>query len=150
MCVCLVVQSCPTLCDPMDCSLPGSSCPWRCSRQEYCSGCLALFQGIFPTREYPRDQTQVFHIVGRFFIIWATREAQDTGVSSLSLLQGIFPTQELNQGLLHCRQILHELSYQGSPCGFYSPLKFTFLLATIVQSSLEFLTIILRLSNETR
>ena len=24
-CVCLVAQSCPTLCDPMDCSLPGSS-----------------------------------------------------------------------------------------------------------------------------
>ena len=40
---------------------------------------------------------------------------QNTGVGSLSLLQGIFPTQELNQGLLHCRQILHQLSYQGSP-----------------------------------
>ena len=25
MCVCLVAQSCPTLCNPMDCSLPGSS-----------------------------------------------------------------------------------------------------------------------------
>ena len=31
------------------------------------------------------------------------------------LLQGIFPTQELNPGLLHCRQILYHLSYQGSP-----------------------------------
>ena len=30
---------------------------------------------------------------------------KNTGVSSLSLLQGIFQTQELNQGLLHCRQI---------------------------------------------
>ena len=40
---------------------------------------------------------------------------QNTGVGSLSLLQGIFPTQELNQGLLHCRQILQQLSYQGSP-----------------------------------
>ena len=40
---------------------------------------------------------------------------QNTGVGSLSLLQGIFPTQELNQGLLHCRQILYQLSYQGSP-----------------------------------
>ena len=27
----------------------------------------------------------------------------------------IFPTQELNWGLLHCRQILYQLSYQGSP-----------------------------------
>ena len=31
------------------------------------------------------------------------------------LLQGIFPTQGLNLGLLHCRQILYQLSYQGNP-----------------------------------
>ena len=37
-----------------------------------------------------------------------------TGVGSLSLLQQIFPTQELNQGLLHCRWILYQLSYQES------------------------------------
>ena len=40
---------------------------------------------------------------------------QNTGVGSLSLLQGIFPTQGSNPGLLHCRQILHQLSCQGSP-----------------------------------
>ena len=38
-----------------------------------------------------------------------------TGVGSLSLLQGIFPTQGLNRGLLHCRWILYQRSYQGSP-----------------------------------
>ena len=32
-----------------------------------------------------------------------------------SLLQGIFPTQGLNQGLLHCRQVLYHLSHQGNP-----------------------------------
>ena len=37
---------------------------------------------------------------------------KNIGVGSLSLLQQIFPTQELNQGLLHCRQILYQLSYQ--------------------------------------
>ena len=42
---------------------------------------------------------------------------QNTGVGSLSLLQWTFPTQELNQGLLNCRQILYQLSYQGSPQG---------------------------------
>ena len=36
---------------------------------------------------------------------------KNTGVGSLSLLQGIFPTQELNQGPLHYRQILYQLSY---------------------------------------
>jgi len=40
---------------------------------------------------------------------------QNTGVGKLTLLQGIFPTQGSNPGLLHCRQILHQLSYQGSP-----------------------------------
>ena len=34
-------------------------------------------------------------------------------MGSLSLLQQIFPTQELNWDLLHCRQILYQLSYQG-------------------------------------
>ena len=42
---------------------------------------------------------------------------QNTGVGSLSLLQGIFPTQGWNPGLLHCRWILYQLSYQGSPRG---------------------------------
>ena len=32
---------------------------------------------------------------------------QNPGVRSLTLLQGIFPTQELNQSLLHGRQIVH-------------------------------------------
>ena len=40
---------------------------------------------------------------------------KNTRVGSLSLLQVIFPTQELNWGLLHCRWILYQLSYQGSP-----------------------------------
>ena len=45
---------------------------------------------------------------------------QNTRVGSLSLLQGIFPTQGSNQGLPHCRQILYQLSYQGSPNPFFT------------------------------
>ena len=41
--------------------------------------------------------------------------SQNTGVGIHFLLQQIFPTQELNQGLLHCRRVLYQLSYQGSP-----------------------------------
>ena len=38
-CVGLVAQSCPTFCDCMECSPPGSSlCPWGLPRQEYQSG----------------------------------------------------------------------------------------------------------------
>ena len=42
---------------------------------------------------------------------------QNTGVGSCSLLEGIFPTQGSNTGLPHCRQIVYQLSYQGSPRG---------------------------------
>ena len=38
---------------------------------------------------------------------------QTTGMSSYSLLLWIFLTQELNRGLLHCRQIVYQLSYHN-------------------------------------
>ena len=50
-----------------------------------------------------------FNDIGLFVIPWTT------GVGSLSLLQGIFPTQGSNPGLLHCGQIVYQLSHQGSP-----------------------------------
>ena len=40
---------------------------------------------------------------------------QNTGVGILSLIQEIFSTQGSNPGLLHCRQILYQLSHKGSP-----------------------------------
>ena len=40
---------------------------------------------------------------------------KNTGVSFHALLQRIFPIQGLNPGLLHCRWILYQLSYQESP-----------------------------------
>ena len=46
---------------------------------------------------------------------------KNTGLGGLSLLRGIFLTQESNQGLLHRRQSLYQLSHQGSPA--YGPLK---------------------------
>ena len=43
------------------------------------------------------------------------------------LLQRIFPTQESNRGLLHCRQILYQLSYEGSPYLTHFPVRATIL-----------------------
>ena len=40
---------------------------------------------------------------------------KNTRVGSHSLLQGLFPTQGANPDLLHCRQVLHQLSHQVSP-----------------------------------
>ena len=45
---------------------------------------------------------------------WNSPE-QNTGVGSLYFLQGIFPTQGSIPGLLHCRQILYQLSHKGTP-----------------------------------
>ena len=68
---------------------------------------------------------------------------RDTGVVCHFLLQGIFPNQALNSGLLHCRQILYQLNYQGSPCTYGSslnPLNSSLIqvLVVFVWSSLKF------------
>ena len=63
----------------------------------------------------PRDWTQVSINAGRFLPAEPQGKPKNTAVGSLSLLQQIFPTQELNWGLLHCRWILYQLSYQGRP-----------------------------------
>ena len=48
--MCLDAQPCQTLCDPMDCSLPGSSLSMGLSQQESGVGCHFLLQGIFLTQ----------------------------------------------------------------------------------------------------
>ena len=52
----LVVQLCPTLCDPMHCSLPGSSVHGDSLGKNTGVGCHAFLWGS----SQPRDQTQVF------------------------------------------------------------------------------------------
>ena len=46
VCVWVCAQLCPTLCSPMDCSMPGSSVHWI-SRKNTRVGCHFLLQGIF-------------------------------------------------------------------------------------------------------
>ena len=69
--LCWVSQSCSTLCNPMNCSMPG------CSVHEDSPG-------------------------------------KNIGVGCHALLEGILSTQGLKPGLQHCRQILYQLSQQGS------------------------------------
>ena len=81
------------------------------SRQEYWSGLPCLSPGDLPNPGIkPRSPAlQVDSLPAE-----PLGKPKNTEVSSLSLLQRIFPNQELNWGLLHCRQILYQLSYQGS------------------------------------
>ena len=48
--LCLVAQSCPALCEPMDCSPPGSSAHGDSAGKNTGVGCHALLQGIVPTQ----------------------------------------------------------------------------------------------------
>ena len=66
-----VAQSCLTLCDPMDCSPPGSSVHgiFQAWILEWVA--VSFSRGS----SWPRDRTWVFCIVGRCFTVWATREA---------------------------------------------------------------------------
>ena len=71
-----ITQSCLTVCDPMDCSPPGSSVH-GILQQEYWNGLP------FPsTRDLsrPRDQTWVSCRASRFFTIWATRRSHTTHI----------------------------------------------------------------------
>ena len=44
----VVIPSCPTLCDPMDCSLPGFSVHWDSPGRNTGVGCHFLLQGSNP------------------------------------------------------------------------------------------------------
>ena len=64
----MVAQSCPTLGDPMGCTVHGIL------------QARTLDWGAFPFSwgsSQPRDPTRVSHIAGRCFTSWATREAQE-------------------------------------------------------------------------
>ena len=103
--LCLVAQLCPTLRNLMDYTVHG------------------IFQArskwvAFPFSKdlpYPGIESRSPMLQVDSLPAEPPGKPKNTGVGSLSLLQGIFPTQESNQGLLHYRQILYKLSYEGSP-----------------------------------
>ena len=88
-----VAQSCPTLCKPMDCSLPGSSIH-------------GIFQAIVLEwvaipfsrgSSWPRDWTLVSCIIDRRFNIWATRE--------LLFILGLYKIKRFTKPSLVCSKI---------------------------------------------
>ena len=72
----LVAQSCPTLWDPTDCRLPGSSIHGIFQARVLEWVAIAFSRGS----SQPSDWTWVSHIVGRRFTIWATRKVDHTRV----------------------------------------------------------------------
>ena len=76
----LVAQLCPTLCNSMDCSPPGSSVHGISQAR------ILEWVAISFSREssWPRHQIQVFHIAGRFFTVWATKEAHNLRIDKVN------------------------------------------------------------------
>ena len=123
-------------CDPMDCSLLGSSVHRIPQARILEWVAIPYSRGS----SWPRDWTRVSHTADRFFIVWATSAMLSCSVMSDSLRpQGLQPArllcprefsrQEYWNGLpcpppgdlaipgieLNCRWILYPLSHQGSP-----------------------------------
>ena len=67
----LVAQSCPTLCDPMDCSLPASSVHVILQARIPEWVAIPFSRGS----SWPRDPIWISCTAGRFFTAWTTREA---------------------------------------------------------------------------
>ena len=75
--LCLVARSCPTLCDPMDCSLPVFSV------HGFLQARILEWIAISSSRgsSWPRDRTQVSCIAGWFFTVWATEKIQGSALA---------------------------------------------------------------------
>ena len=87
-----VTQPCPTVCNPMDYTVPSP--------------------GDLPN---PGIESRSPTLWANSLPVEPPGKPKNTGVGSLFLRQQIFLTQELNPGLPYCRWILYQLSHQGSP-----------------------------------
>ena len=105
-----ITQLCLTLCDPMDYIVYGIL---QARILEWVA--FPFSRGPSQPKIEPRSPT----LQADSLPAEPPGKPKNTGLGSPSLFQWIFPTQESNPGLLHCRQILYQLSYQGSPEGTY-------------------------------
>ena len=98
-------QSCPTICDPMGHTVHG-----------ILQATILEWVAVPFSRDFPNPGIEPRSLTLQVDSLPAEPpgKPKNIGVSSLTLMQGICLTQELNLGLLHCRRILYQLSYQGS------------------------------------
>ena len=89
--LCLVAQSCPTLCDPMNCSPPGASVHGDSPGKNTGVGYHALSQGIFPTQG---SNPGLLHC--RWILYWATQEAS-------SPVTNYYAQQQFSLSFVHCK-----------------------------------------------
>ena len=88
----LFTQSCLILCDPMDCSPPDSSVHGILQVRILEWVAISFCRGSSP----PRNRTQVFWTAGKFFSVWATREATREATYIRVVLRSYFTLYEQN------------------------------------------------------
>ena len=81
--------------------------PWNCPGQNTRVGSFSLLPN--PGIEPMSPALQVNYLPAE-----PQEEPKNNNMGSLSLLQQVFLIQELNWGLLHCRKILYQLSYENT------------------------------------
>ena len=106
-----IFQSCPTLCNPMNYTVHGIL------QARILEWIAFPFSRALPN---PGIKPRSLALQADSLPAEPQGKPQNTGMDSLSLLQRILPTQESNRGLLHCRWICYQLSYQGSPTYVYT------------------------------
>ena len=101
-----VTQSCLTLCNPMDYTVHG-----------ILQARILEWVAFSPPGDLPNPGIKPRSPALQVESLPAEPQGKpkNTEVGSLSVLQGIFPIEKSNQRLLHCRQVLYQLSNQGSP-----------------------------------
>ena len=113
---------------------------WSATRSVHDIQVISAWSVTWYVCDQPRDQcmlstwsVQDSHVVTSWLFTWSIHnQSRDMcvclvpqlGGGSHFLLQGIFLTQESSLCLLHCRQILYQLSYLGSPVPQYLSYKF--------------------------
>ena len=114
MCMLKWLQLCPTLCNPMGCSLPGSSVH-GVLQEEYWSELPCPPPGDLPN---PGIKPRIPALQMDSLPSEPPGKLRNSGVGSLSLPLGSFLTQKLNQGLLQADSLPTEL--QGKPVYAYN------------------------------
>ena len=94
----------------------GTVWPWEVSLRLNVAQWLFRFRFYFLLKSESENCSAMTDSLGshRLYSPWNS-PGQNTGMGSRSLLQGILPTQGSNPHLPHGRQILYQLSHQGSP-----------------------------------
>ena len=78
-----ITQSCPTLCEPMDCSPPGFSVHGILQARILERVAIPIFRGS----SWPRGWTQISWVTDRFFTVCATREGQEASKNHLGKIE---------------------------------------------------------------